>query len=383
MPKRKIADVKIRPALPFVFALLVVLSAACSGGSSSKTSPSPAGNDPTAASTRVSTPGSEAGVPVIRREDGLSTTDIVDKLAPSIVRVQTEGATLDIFGRTTPGGGVGTGVIIDTAGHIVTNNHVVTVGSGNRPADRITVTLSDQRTASATIVGRDQATDLAVLKIDVDNLVPASFGDGESLHVGQDVVAIGFALDLKGGPTVTRGVLSAKGRTIDEQPYTINDAIQTDAGINPGNSGGPLVDAHGDVIGINTAIIKGAQSIGFSISVALVQPTVRDLIDRGKIDRAYLGVGTVDVTASIAKNFNLPVDKGIAVTVVGTGTPAESAGLRQNDVIVKIDGQEVGNNGSLLAVLAKRHAGDIVPIEFYRGTDLRTLNVKLDARPGE
>ena len=322
-------------------------------------------------------------MPVIRREDGLSTTDIVDKLAPSIVRVQTEGATLDIFGRTTPGGGVGTGVIFDTAGHIVTNNHVVTVGSGNRPADRITVTLSDQRTASATIVGRDQATDLAVLKIDAGNLVPASFGDGANLHVGQDVVAIGFALDLKGGPTVTRGVLSAKGRTIDEQPYTINDAIQTDAGINPGNSGGPLVDAHGEVIGINTAIIKGAQSIGFSISVALVQPTVRDLIDRGKIDRAYLGVGTVDVTPSIAKNFNLPVDKGIAVTVVGTGTPAEAAGLRQNDVIVKIDGQDVGNNGSLLAVLAKRHAGDTVPIEFYRGSDLRKLDVKLDARPGE
>ena len=163
-------------------------------------------------------------------------------------------------------------MIIDTDGHIVTNNHVVTAGTGNRPADRITVTLSDQRTATATIVGRDQATDLAVLKIDVDSLAPATFADPESLQVGQDVVAIGFALDLKGGPTVTRGVLSAKGRTIDEQPYTINDAIQTDAGINPGNSGGPLVNARGEVIGINTAIIQGAQSIGFSISVALVQP---------------------------------------------------------------------------------------------------------------
>jgi S1-C subfamily serine protease len=182
---------------------------------------------------------------------------------------------------------------------------------------------------------------------------------------------------------VTRGVLSAKGRTIDEQPYTINDAIQTDAGINPGNSGGPLVDARGDVIGINTAIIRGAQSIGFSISAALVQPTVRDLIDRGKIDRAYLGVGTVDVTPSIAKNFNLPVDKGIAVTVVGRGTPAEAAGLRQNDVIVKIDGQDVANNGALLAILARRRAGDSVPIEFYRGNDLKKLDVKLDSRPGE
>ena len=321
--------------------------------------------------------------PALRREEGLSTVEIVDKLAPSIVRVQTEGAQLDIFGRVTPGGGVGTGVIIDTAGHIVTNNHVVTVGTGNRPAERITVTLSDQRTASATIVGRDQAVDLAVLKIEAENLVPASLGDAEGLRVGQDVVAIGFALDLKGGPTVTRGVLSAKGRTIDEQPYTINDAIQTDAGINPGNSGGPLVDAHGEVIGINTAIVQGAQSIGFSISVALVRPAVQDLIDHGKIDRAYLGVGTVDVTASIAKNFQLPVDKGIAVTAVGRGTPAEAAGLRQNDVIVRIDGQDVTNNGSLLAVLAKRRAGDTVPVEFYRGSDRRTLDVKLDSRPGD
>ena len=357
--------------------LVASVAVACSGGGSSDKTPAAS---PTAAASSTD---STAAVPGIKPEDGLSTVEIVDRLAPSIVRVQTEGATLDFFGRTTPGGGVGTGVIIDTAGHIVTNNHVVTVGGGTRPADRITVTLADQRTARATIVGRDQATDLAVLKIDADNLTPAPFAAPETLHVGQDVVAIGFALDLKGGPTVTRGVLSARGRTIDEQPYTINDALQTDAGINPGNSGGPLVNARGEVIGINTAIIQGAQSIGFSISVALVQPTVRDLIDRGKIDRAYLGVGTVDVTPSIARNFDLPVDAGIAVTVVGRGTPAEDAGLRQNDVIVMIDGQGVANNGSLLAVLAKRRAGDVVPVEFYRGSERRTIDVKLESRPGD
>ena len=365
----------IRPAAVIAVAAIAVSSVACSSGSPTKS--------PTVAAGETPAVGATSAAPAIRRDGGLSTVQIVEKLAPSIVRVQTEGATLDIFGRITPGGGVGTGVIIDTAGHIVTNNHVVTVGGGNRPADRITVTLADQRTASATIVGRDQAIDLAVLKIDATNLVPAVFGDAESLEVGQDVVAIGFALDLKGGPTVTRGVLSAKGRTIDEQPYTINDAIQTDAGINPGNSGGPLVNANGEVIGINTAIIQGAQSIGFSISVALVTPAVRDLIDRGKIDRAYLGVGTVDVTASIARSFNLPVDKGIAVTAVGRGTPAEAAGLRQNDVIIKIDGQEVANNGSLLAILAKRQAGDTVPVEFYRGSDLKKIDVRLDSRPGE
>jgi serine protease Do len=371
----------IRPAL-VALSLALAACGACSGGSPSKPTPSPPAPGAISTTTVATAISGGGGVPAIQSESGLSTVEIVDKLAPSIVRVQTEGATLDIFGRIAPGGGVGTGVIIDTAGHIVTNNHVVTIGNGNLPADRITVTLADQRTASATIVGRDQAIDLAVLKIDAGNLSPAVFGNADELRVGQDVVAIGFALDLQGGPTVTRGVLSAKGRTIDEQPYTINDAIQTDAGINPGNSGGPLVNARGEVIGINTAIVQGAQNIGFSISVGLVKPSVQDLIDNGKIDRAYLGVGTVDVTASIAKNFQLPVDKGIAVTVVGRGTPAEAAGLRQNDVIVKIDGQEVTNNGSLLAVLAKRRAGDTVPVEFYRGTELKSVDVKLDSRPG-
>jgi len=350
-----------------------VAAAACSGGSASKTA-TPQATAGSAVPTVV--------VPAIRNEPGLTTPEIVAKLAPSIVRVQTSTATLDIFGRSVPSTGVGTGVIVDKDGHIVTNNHVVTNGTGDTPADRITVTLSDQRTLAATIVGRDQPTDLAVLKVDAADLTPATFASADSLVVGEDVVAIGFALDLKGGPTVTRGVLSAKGRTINEQPYTINDAIQTDAGINPGNSGGPLVNAQGEVIGINTAIIQSAQNIGFTISVGLVEPTVRALIDKGRIDRAYLGVGTVDVTPAIAKNFNLPVDHGIAVTAVGRGTPAEAAGLRQNDVIVKVDGQDVENNGKLLAILASHQAGDTVSVEYYSGGEQHTIDVKLASRPG-
>jgi S1-C subfamily serine protease len=322
-----------------------------------------------------------AVVPAVRTEPGLTTPQIVAKLAPSIVRVQTDSATLDIFGRSVPSTGVGTGVIVDTDGHIVTNNHVVTAGTGNTIADRITVTLNDQRTFRATVVGRDQPTDLAVLKIDAPDLTAAEFADPNSLQVGQDVVAIGYALDLKGGPTVTRGVLSAKGRTIDETPYTINDALQTDAGINPGNSGGPLVNANGQVIGINTAIIQGAQQIGFSISVGLVQSELGTLIQSGQISRAYLGVGTVEVTDAVAQNFNLPVDKGLAVTAVGRGTPAEAAGLAANDVIVKIDGQEVENNGELLTILAKHQGGDVVSIDFYRGNELRTVSVTLAAHP--
>jgi serine protease Do len=366
---------RIRIFATLLVTLSLLAGAACS--SSSKSAPAPAATGgATATAPARRTP---ATVPVLQSQGGLTTVQIAQKLAPSIVRVQTEGATLDIFGRSQPAGGVGTGVIYDDAGHVVTNNHVVMVG--DRVADRITVTLNDQRTVRATLVGRDAPTDLAVLKIDESDLTPATFGDSDALQVGQDVVAIGFALDLKGAPTVTRGVISAKGRTIDEQQYTINDAIQTDAGINPGNSGGPLVDAQGQVVGINTAIVQGAQSIGFSISSALVQPTVKALIENGQIDRAYMGVGTVEVTDSIAQNFDLPVDKGIAVTQVAPNGPSDTAGLQPDDVIVKVDGQDVTNNGELLAILAKHKAGDTVDVDYYRGNQQQTTKVTLGSRP--
>ncbi len=320
-------------------------------------------------------------VPHIRPEEGLTTIEIAERLAPSIVRVQVGVDYIDVFGRAIPQEGVGTGVIIDTAGHIVTNNHVVTAGDGSVASDQITVTMSDQKTLPATVIGHDQATDLAVIKIESPGLVPAPFADPSTLQVGQEVVAIGFALDLEGDPTVTRGVISAKNRVIEEQPFTIPDAIQTDAGINPGNSGGPLVNAFGEIVGINTAIIRGAQNIGFSISVALVEPTVRELIEKGEIERAYLGIGSADVNATIARNFNLPVEQGIVVTVVGSGTPADVAGLFQNDVIVAFDGTDIENNGQLLAILAERRPGETIAIEYYRGPEKRSTSATLSARP--
>lgn len=370
----------MKPAAALLALVIVAAVVAWSCSSTAKApSLTPAASTAAAASATVSP--STVVVPTIQNTPGLTTPQIVAKLAPSIVRVQTSSATLDIFGQTVPTTGVGTGVIIDTNGDIVTNNHVVTNDTGTTPADQITVTLSDQRTLTATIVGRDQPTDLAVIKVDATGLVPATFASPDSLVVGEDVVAIGFALDLKGGPTVTRGVLSAKGREINEQQYTINDALQTDAGINPGNSGGALVDALGNVIGINTAIIQSAQNIGFAISVGLVQPTVKTLIDKGVIDRAYLGVGTVDVTPALARNYNLPVDHGLAVTAVGPGTPAAAAGLSENDVIVKVDGQDVANSGNLLSILANHKAGDTVAVQFYSGDQLQTANVTLASRP--
>ncbi len=363
----------IRYTLTVIALLLAVaIGVGCAGGD---------GDDATElADTTVSQTPSGGGAPRIQdAPGGLTTVEIADKLAPSIVRVQTEGATLDALGRTAPGGGVGTGVIINAEGHIVTNNHVIVVGT--EAADRITVTLADQRTLPATIVGRDPATDLAVLDIEADDLTPATFADASELQIGQDVVAIGFALGLRGAPSVTRGVISALNRTIQEQPYTIPDAIQTDAGINPGNSGGPLVDANGEIVGINTAIIRGAQNIGFAISASVVQPTVESLISDGQIERAYVGISTVDVTQSIARSFDLPVERGIAVTLVADGSPADQGGLEENDIIVSIDGQDVANNGELLAILAQREPGDVVSIEYYRGDDLASTDITLASRP--
>jgi S1-C subfamily serine protease len=365
-----------------------VLAAALIAASCDRGGGSDEGAGPAASATVIAPPAAgataapgEVVVPQIRPAEGMTTVEIAHKLAPSIVRVQVGVASIDVFGRVIPQDGVGTGVVVDSAGYVVTNNHVITAGSGTVVSDDINVTLFDQRTVPATVVGHDQATDLAVLKIDVPGLVAVPFAAADSLQVGQEVVAIGFALDLEGAPTVTRGVISAKNRTIQEVPYTIPDAIQTDASINPGNSGGPLVNGFGEIVGINTAIIRGAQNIGFSIAVGLVQPTVRELIEKGEVERAYMGVGSVDLNEYIARNFELPVDKGIVLTIVEQGGPAAAAGLRTNDVIVALEGKAITNNGELLAILAGHLPGDALLVEYYRGPEKLTTTVLLSARP--
>ena len=191
----------------------------------------------------------------------LSTVDLVARLRPSVVHIQADTA-------------VGTGLIIDTEGHVVTNNHVIT-GGGSDPATDITVTTSDGRDHASQIVGRDVPTDLAVLKIQADNLRGVELGESSKAQVGEPVVAMGHALNLPGGPTVTTGVVSAVNREIDEEGINIPDAIQTDAAINPGNSGGPLANSRGQVIGITTAVIRGnAEGIGLAISIDSAKPII-------------------------------------------------------------------------------------------------------------
>ena len=236
-------------------------------------------------------------------------------------------------GRMPPRMGEGTGVIIDKAGVIVTNNHVI---SG---ADELKVMLHDGREVAATVIGTDRATDLAVIQVEATDLVAASFGDSESLEVGDWVVAIGcpFGLDH----TVTAGIISAKGR--DRVGLAqFENYIQTDAAINPGNSGGPLADLEGNVIGINTAISSrngGNDGVGFAIPSAMVKEIVGQLRDGGRVVRGYLGVQLQEMDAETASSFDIKPNDGVLIARVQPDTPAQKAGLQDGDIVVKVDGK--------------------------------------------
>ena len=306
-----------------------------------------------------------------------NTPELVDLLRPSVVHIRSEAATLDDFGRLVPSSGVGTGFIIDDQGHIATNNHVVSIDNGN-PAENITVTLDDGSEHDASIVGRDPPTDVAVLKIEAENLTPATLGDSASLQVGEDVIAIGNALDLPGGPTVTKGVVSALHRLIQESNVSIPDAIQTDAAINPGNSGGPLVDAAGEVVGITTAVIRGnAEGIGLAIAIDTAEPVIQELIDNGSVDRGFLGITIQEITPSLAQQFDLAVDHGVGIRSVEPGGPAAAAGLVEGDIIVRLGDTEIRTSGDLFRALAEHRAGDVVEVEYYHAGTPQTTEVTL------
>jgi S1-C subfamily serine protease len=306
----------------------------------------------------------------------LPTVEVVKILTPSVVQIVTEIAGMGFSNNPNPQSGVGTGVVLDIEGHILTNNHVV---SG---AQRITATLSDGRSFSATVVGTDQTTDLAIILIDADNLVPAMLGESSALQVGQDVIAIGHALGLPGGPTVSKGVVSALGRSIDtDQQNTIVDLIQTDTSINPGNSGGPLVDNGAKVIGINTAIIQGSQGIGFAINIDDAKEVARQLMDQGFVRRGFLGITPINLTPGIAMQLRLPVSEGVLVIRVYANTAASDAGLLPEDIIVELDGQPVRNTGELAKFLISHQPGYTVAIVIVRNGNALSLELTLGDRP--
>ena len=278
---------------------------------------------------------------------------------------------------------LGTGVIVSPSGYIVTNDHVVFWGR----AKDIEVMLSNRRTYKATIVGSDKSSDVAVLKIDADNLPAATWGDSSSLHVGDIVMAFGnpFGLNF----TVTRGAVSALGRSGVEQ-NNFDNYIQTDAAINPGNSGGPLVNIRGQVVGINTAILSGNTGpggegsflgIGFAIPSNTVRHVVEDLIKTGKVTRGYLGAYVQSLDPGLAREFDVPDTSGALVQNVESGGPAEKAGLKNGDVVRKFNGQAVADAGTLIAMVTETNPGTTVALDVLRNGKPVTIKITLAERP--
>ncbi len=264
---------------------------------------------------------------------------------------------------------LGSGFIISRDGFIVTNYHVV------KNATEVRVVLKDGTEYKAKIYGTDPKTDIALLKIDPKgrDLPTVKLGDSDKLKVGEWVLAIGNPFGLS--YTVTAGIVSAKGRVIGEGPY--DDFIQTDASINPGNSGGPLVNMDGEVVGINTAIIKNAQGIGFAIPINLAKNVIEQLKEHGKVIRGWLGVYIQDVRPSLAEAMKLPVKHGAIITKVIPKSPADKAGLKQGDVIIEYNGREVKDSHQLSILVSNTKPGTRVKIKIIRDGKEKTLRVKI------
>lgn len=343
--------------------VLALVLVAC-GGSSPTTAPIP-----TPAATPAAPPNPTSATRTI--------PEIIKELTPSVVHIQTEAVQLDRFNRPTPGVGVGTGEIIDGEGHVLTNNHVIA------DAERILVTLSDGRAIEAELIGGDATLDLAVLRIEAEGLVPISIGKSSALQVGDAVIAIGHALNLPGGPTITGGWVSALDRRLDvSQTVTMQNLIQTDAAINPGNSGGPLVNRDGEFVGINTAKLPAGEGIGFAIAIDTAMPMIKELIANGEIDRGFFGVSGVNITEVLAANFDLPVSSGVGIISLAPDSPADNVGLREMDIIVAMAGKTVSNVAELDSILIGYLAGNSVEVEFFRGDSSQTVTVTLSTRPG-
>jgi len=307
---------------------------------------------------------------------------IVTAVGPSVVSVQTRSLGLGTFLQAVPTEGAGSGFVLSPDGVIVTNNHVVD------GAAAITVTLADGRKLDAKVLGRDANADLAVLKVDARDLPAVKLGRSDALVVGDSVVAIGNALALDGGPTVTQGIVSALDRTISagdqggQSTETLRHLLQTDAAINPGNSGGPLLNAAGEVVGINTAVAGDAQNIGFALAIDKALPIINTLKAGQTPDTPFLGLSTVTLTPGIQRQLGLDVSKGAVVAGVTPGSGAELAGLAQGDVITKIDGKDVQSADDVSAAVGDRKPGDQVDITVIRGGSTRTLTAKIGRRVG-
>jgi S1-C subfamily serine protease len=333
-------------------------------------------------------------VSLAQTEDEENNISIYRRIGPGVVNITSVVIQRDFFFNPIPREGAGSGSIIDTSGHILTNNHVI------RDSTKLEVTLSDGSKWSAKFVGADPDNDLAVIKIGApkNKLAVIPMGDSSALKVGQKVLAIGNPFGL--GQTLTTGIISSLGRSIrSEAGILIQDVIQTDAAINPGNSGGPLLDSTGKIIGINSAIISptGASvGIGFAVPVNTAKRILPELIEKGYVSYPWIGASVYPLIPEFAKFLGLKVERGAIIIEVVKGGPADSAGLRGGDrqvrvgnslilvggdVIVEIDGKKVTSSDELIQMIRDHRPGDRVELKVLRKGKFLTVNVKLSKKP--
>lgn len=315
--------------------------------------------------------------------------ELAKKAAPSVVNISTERIVsgsgnpfFDEFFRQFGGGvgqeqerterSLGSGFILDDTGYIVTNNHVI------ESADKILVRLNDGREFEAAVQGRDPNTDLALIKIDVDEkLVTLPLGDSDAIEVGNWVMAVGSPFGLE--QTVTAGIISAKGRVIGSGPF--DNFLQTDASINPGNSGGPLIDMQGRVVGINTAIVRGGQGIGFAIPINMARDVVEQLKASGAVSRGWIGITVQSVDKKMAEYYGLENDGGVMVAKVIPDYPAQKAGMQEEDIIIAVNGVKVKDQNQLVKEISAVKPGQTAEVEILRDGKRQTLKIVTASRP--
>ena len=302
-------------------------------------------------------------------------TKAVETAARSTVSVSTSVGPFGGPWGPYPRRGQGSGVVLDSQGHVLTNQHVVA------GAERVIVTTSDGRVLSGAVAGGDEESDVAVVRVEPDGLHPASFADSEKLKVGQPVLAIGNPLGLAGGPTVTSGVVSSLRRSVQLRHTNGLRVIQTDAAVNPGNSGGPLVDLQGRVVAINTITIPYAEGIGFAIPINDALQVAKELLEHGQVQRPWLGIVGYDVDRRVAQYYGLAARSGILVVEVTERSPAAAAGIKIGDVLVAVGDRQLDSLADLVEALRDRRIGEGTDIEVDRSGQRARLRLTLGQRP--
>jgi len=311
-----------------------------------------------------------------------SIVNAVDKVSKSVVNIASVRMMQDQLFRVFPVQGVGSGIIIDDRGHILTNNHVID------GTDRLRVTLEDSKQVGAKVVGTDDETDLAVVRAepleinskDAVKFQPVNLGNSEELKVGQIVMAVGNPFGLTGGPTVTAGIISSLNRNVQFE-NGIMELVQTDAAINPGNSGGPLINTKGEVVAINTAKIPYGQGIGFAVPINTVKSILNDLVENGHVTRPWLGISTVKLNPRIASFYRLPLVHGALIVNVEPYSPADNAGLRRGDIIEEIDGNKIESPSQISSYIRKKKmSNDRVTVIINRYGRVYEVPFQMEAR---